>query len=121
MKKLYLICITITVFAFFVSFRVAESFAEIDAKALFEKHCKLCHGDDGKGKTFLGEGLGARDFTDSKWEATITDEQMMKQINEGSQNLKPGEDKRMFGFGDKLTQEEIKALIPFVRAFSKKK
>ncbi len=121
MKRLSLICLTLGIFAFCVSFRTVNSFGEINAAKLFETHCKLCHGEDGKGKTFLGEGLGARDFTDAKWEATITDEQMIKQINEGSQNLKPGEDKRMFGFKEKLSQDEIKALIPFVRAFSKKK
>ena len=119
MKKLTLIYLI--VFAFCLSCRPVNSFGEIDAAKLYEKHCKICHGDDGKGKTFLGEGLGARDFTDSKWEATVTDEQMIKQINEGTQNLKPGEEKRMFSFKDKLTPEETKALIPFIRAFSKKK
>lgn len=121
MKKLSLICLITAVFAFSVSFRTVSSFGEIDAAKLYEKHCKICHGEDGKGKTFLGEGLGARDFTDAEWEAKTTDEQMIKQINEGTQNLKPGEEKRMFAFADKLSQEEVKALVPFVRAFSKKK
>ncbi len=138
MKKLGLICFAIVVFVFCVSFKAVNSFAwcgycdeggadvkkagsSIDAAKLFETHCKLCHGDDGKGKTSQGELLGARDFTDAKWAASITNEQIIKQINEGSQNLKPGEEKRMVGFKDKLSQDEIKALIPFVRAFSKKK
>jgi mono/diheme cytochrome c family protein len=121
MKKFSLICLITAVFAFCLSFGTVKSFAEIDAAKLYEKHCKICHGDDGRGKTFLGEGLGARDFMDAEWEATVTDEQMIKQINEGTQNLKPGEDKRMFAFADKLSLEEVKALVPFVRAFSKKK
>ena len=139
MKKLSLICFAIVVFVSCVSFKAVNSFAwcgtcdeetkgvaktasdESVAAKLFEKHCKLCHGEDGKGKTSQGEGLVARDFTDAKWEASITNEQIIKQINEGSQNLKPGEEKRMFGFKEKLSQDEIKALIPFVRAFSKKK
>lgn len=121
MKKLGLICLMAAVFVFCVSFRTVNSFGEIDAAKTFEKHCKICHGEDGKGQTFLGLGLKARDFTDPEWDAKITDEQIIKQINEGTQDLQPGEEKRMFGFKEKLTQEEMKALVPFVRAFSKKK
>lgn len=121
MKKIGLICLTTSVFVFCVSFRTVNSFGQIDAAKLFEKHCKICHGEDGTGNTFLGKGLKARDFTDPKWGAEITDEKMMKQINEGTQDLKPDEEKRMFGFKEKLSQDEIKALIPYIRAFSKKK
>ncbi len=121
MKKLRLICLITAVFAFCVLFKTANSFGEIDTEKLFLKHCKICHGVDGKGQTFLGKGLGARDFTDAERMATIPEEQMRKQINEGTQDLEPGEDKRMFSFKDKLTSEEIDALIIYVRAFSKKK
>ncbi len=53
--------------AFIGYFMVPSTFAdEIDAQELYKKHCVLCHGEDGKGKTDLGEGLGARDFTEKK-------------------------------------------------------
>lgn len=138
MKKLGLICFIMAVFAFCISFKAVNSFAmcgacdvdeelakvgsgETSATAqLYKKHCEICHGYNGKGQTFLGKGLNARDFTDAKWEASVTDEQMIKQIEEGTQNLKPGEETRMFGFKEKLTPDEIKALVKFVRGFAKK-
>jgi len=85
---------------------------EIDAQGLYEKHCVICHGDDGKGKTDLGEGLGARDFTDKSFQDSIRDEEIIKQITNGTPE-------RMFPFKDKLTPEEMKALVPVIRAFGK--
>lgn len=85
---------------------------EINGQELFEKHCVICHGDDGKGKTDLGEGLGARDFTSKEFQDSITDEGIIEQITNGSEGT-------MFAFKDKLTEEEMKALVPVVRAFGK--
>ncbi|ODS31125.1 MAG: putative cytochrome [Candidatus Scalindua rubra] len=83
---------------------------EIDAKTLFKKHCKICHGEDGKGKTDLGEGLGARDFTNKEFQDSTTDEEIIEQITNGTPE-------KMFPFKDKLTPEEIKSLVTVVRAF----
>ncbi len=85
---------------------------EINAQELYEKHCAICHGDDGKGKTDLGEGLGARDFTDKTFQDSITDEGIIDQITNGTPE-------RMFPFKDKFTAEEMKALGPVIRAFGK--
>jgi mono/diheme cytochrome c family protein len=71
--------------------------AAIDAKALYSKHCKSCHGEDGK-PTDLGAGLEARDFTDANWQSTVTDEKIIKQINEGTPE-------KMMPFKEKLNQE----------------
>lgn len=89
-----------------------SSAADINAKELYMTHCKTCHGAEGK-PTDLGEGLGARDFTDAQWQAKITDEKIIKQITEGSEG-------KMFPFKDKLNAEEIKAMVPVVRSFGKK-
>jgi mono/diheme cytochrome c family protein len=83
---------------------------DIDAQGLYKKHCALCHGEDGKGKTDMGKGLGARDFTDKKFQDSITDEQIVEQIKNGTQE-------KMFPFKDKLTSEEMKAFVPVIRAF----
>ena len=46
---------------------VPETFADgIDAQGLYKKHCVTHHGEDYKGKG-LGEGPGARDFTDKEF------------------------------------------------------
>ena len=89
------------------------SAGEIDAQELYQKHCVTCHGEDGTGKTLLGEGLGARDFNDKKFQDTITDEKIVEQITNGTED-------KMFPFKDKLTSEEIQALVPVVRAFGEK-
>ncbi|MDR4504248.1 MAG: c-type cytochrome [Candidatus Scalindua sp.] len=86
---------------------------EIDAQTLYKNHCITCHGEDGKGKTDLGEGLGARDFTDKEFQDSITDEQIIEQITNGTEE-------KMFPFKEKLTVAEIKSLVSVVRAFGEK-
>ncbi len=105
------IVIIIFVQALIGYFMVSKTFAgEIDAQGLYKAHCVLCHGEDGKGKTDLGEGLGARDFTGKEFQDSITDESILEQIKNGTPE-------KMFPFNDKLTAEEMKALVPVIRAF----
>jgi mono/diheme cytochrome c family protein len=82
---------------------------DIDAQGLYKAHCVICHGEDGKGKTDFEE-LGPRDFTDKKFQDSITDEKIIEQITNGTPE-------KMFPFKDKLTAEEMKALVPVIRAF----
>ncbi len=85
---------------------------DIDAQGLYEKHCVTCHGEDGKGKTPLGEGLGVRNFNDKTFQDSITEEQIVEQITNGTED-------KMFPFKNKLTSDEIQALVPVIRAFGK--
>lgn len=96
---------------FFSGIPVSKA-ADIDAKKLYMTHCKSCHGEDGK-PTDLGVGLEARDFTDAAWQSKATDEQIIKQINDGTPD-------KMMPFKEKLTPDEVKALVPVVRSFGKK-
>lgn len=96
---------------FFSGIPVSKA-ADIDAKKLYMTHCKSCHGEDGK-PTDLGVGLEARDFTDAAWQAKTADEQIIKQINNGTPD-------KMMPFKEKLTPDEVKALVPVVRSFGKK-
>ncbi len=93
-----------------VSARAAE------AKENWEKNCKQCHGEDGKGKTKMGEKLGIKDYTDAKVQGGMKDEEMVKAIKEG---VKDGEKTKMKAFGEKLSDDEIKALVKYVRDFKK--
>ncbi len=86
--------------------------ADDDAKKLYMTHCKTCHGEDGH-PTDLGVGLGAREFANAEWQAKTTDEQIIKQINDGTPE-------KMMPFKEKLTQDEIKALVSVIRDFGKK-
>ncbi|HTN54257.1 MAG TPA: cytochrome c [Anaeromyxobacter sp.] len=74
-----------------------------DAAALFQSKCKVCHGADGKG-TPAGLKMGAKDLTTLK----ITEEEMVKDITNG--------EGKMLGFKGKLTDDQIKAVVKYVKS-----
>jgi mono/diheme cytochrome c family protein len=88
-----------------------------DGKAIFEKDCAKCHGADGKGKTKMGEKLGVKDYTDAKVQGELKDAEMVKAIKEGVKEK--GTDKtKMKAFAD-LTDDQVKSLVAYIRAFKK--
>jgi mono/diheme cytochrome c family protein len=82
-----------------------------DTAEVWNKNCASCHGKDGTGNTTMGKKAGAEDYTDAKVQAKFTDAEALKIIQDGK--------KKMKGFKDKLTDDEIKALVTYVRAFKK--
>ena len=80
------------------------------------KHCASCHGKDGKGQTKAGRMAGVKDQTDAQYQAGLKDDKMFTSIKEG---LKEEGKEKMKPFKDKLSDEEIKALIAQVRSFKK--
>jgi cytochrome c553 len=94
----------------------AVSVRAADAKETWEKSCKLCHGLDGKGKTKMGEKLGIKDYTDAKVQDAMKDDAMIKAIKEG---VKDGEKPKMKAYGETLSDDEIKALVKYIRDFKK--
>jgi mono/diheme cytochrome c family protein len=109
MKKLIIVSVALLI-AGAVSVRAA------DAKENWEKNCAKCHGPDGKGKTKMGEKLGIKDYTEAKVQDAMKDEEMAKAIKDG---VKDGEKTKMKGFGDTLSDDEVKALVKYVRDFKK--
>ena len=93
------------------------SLSAADLQENWTKHCGSCHGKDGKGLTKAGKMANVKDFTDPKYQESFTDEQAYRQIKEGMKD-KAGKEK-MKPFGDKLTDEEIKAIVAFVRGLKK--
>ena len=87
-----------------------------DAKENWEKNCTKCHGQDGKGKTKMGEKLGIKDYTDAKVQDGLKDDAMTKAIKEG---VKDGEKTKMKAYGDVLSDDEVKALVKYVRDLKK--
>jgi cytochrome c553 len=87
-----------------------------DAKDLYEKNCTKCHGPDGKGDTKMGKKSGAKDLTDAKVQAGFTDAEAFKTIKEGK---KDKEDKVQMKPLEGASDEDIKALVAFSRAFKK--
>jgi len=87
-----------------------------DAKENYDKNCAKCHGEDGKGKTKMGEKLAVKDYTDAKVQADMKDDAMTKAIKEG---VKDGDKVKMKGYGDTMSDDDIKAMVGYIRAFKK--
>jgi cytochrome c553 len=87
-----------------------------DVKENWEKNCQKCHGPDGKGNTKMGRQSGVKDYTDPKVQAELNDEKAMKAIKEG---IVEKDKKKMESYADKLSDDEIKALIGHMRSFKK--
>ena len=88
-----------------------------DVKENWDKNCASCHGKDGKGETKAGKKAEVKDLTDGAYQAKMTDDQMVKQIKEGMKDSSGKE--KMKPFAEKLNDEEVKALVAYVRAFKK--
>src|ERR1044071_3712476 len=87
-----------------------------EAKENFEKSCAKCHGSDGKGQTKMGQKLGIKDYTDAKVQEGFKDDEAVKAIKEG---LKDKEGKTLMKAAEGLSDDDIKALVAYVRAFKK--
>ena len=86
-----------------------------DVKENWDKACAKCHGADGKGDTKMGKKVEVKDFTDAKYQESMKDEDMFKAIKEG---VKDGDKTRMKA-AEGLSDDEMKALVVYVRAFKK--
>jgi mono/diheme cytochrome c family protein len=94
----------------------AMSVRAADAKANWDANCAQCHGKDGHADTKIGKTLNAKDLTDPKVQAAFTDAKATQSIKEG---VKENGKTTMKAFGGKLTDDEIKALVAYVRALKK--
>lgn len=88
-----------------------------DVQENWTKHCASCHGKDGKGQTKAGRMANVKDLTDAKVQAEFKDDEAFKRVKEGIKDEK-GKD-RMKPFAEKLSDDEIKALIVHTRALKK--
>jgi len=109
MKKLLIV-------AAVFGFAAAMTASAADAKENWAKTCVKCHGEDGKGQTKMGQKLGIKDFTDAKVQDAFKDEEAVKALKEG---LKDKEDKILMKPVEGMSDDEIKALVAYVRAFKK--
>jgi len=105
--------ISLVVIAAFAATVISASAAE--SKETWEKTCAKCHGADGKGDTKMGKKLDIKDLTDAKVQASLKDEEMLKAIKDG---VKDGDKTRMKA-AEGLTDDEMKALVSYVRTLKK--
>lgn len=108
--KIILITVAVSLAAFSFSARAA------DPKTNWANNCAQCHGADGSANTKMGKMLNAKNLTDPKVQAAFTDAQATAAIKDG---VKQGGKTTMKAFAGKLTDDEIKALVAYVRSLKK--
>jgi cytochrome c553 len=91
----------------------AVSASADEAKDNWTNLCAKCHGDDGKGQTKMGQKLGAKDYTDPRVQAALKDDEAFKAIKEGLTK----DDKTLMKSYNTLTDDQINALIAYMRTF----
>ena len=87
-----------------------------DAKENWTKYCAQCHGADGTANTPMGKKLNAKNLTDAKVQAGFTDAKAATSIKDG---VKENGKVTMKAFGDKLSDDEVQALVKYVRSLKK--
>lgn len=98
------------------SFALPSIATTTEPPANWVKNCASCHGSDGAGHTRLGRMSRAVDLTDGQVQKSFTDDQAFDTIKNGrvvngTTKMKP--------FKDKLSDDEIKALVSYLRTLSK--
>jgi len=91
----------------------SAAFAEDSVADTWKAKCKSCHGEDGKAKTKMGEKEKIPDLTNAAWQKKHSDAAIKDAITNGSK-----ENAKMKAFKDKLTPEQIDALVKHVRSLS---
>ena len=86
----------------------------VDGKEIYLKSCKECHGVLGAPtKASLRKYDKIPNFTDSAFFKAHTHEQLLEAVEKGK-----GRD--MKGFADKLTKDEMKAVVAYIHTLAKK-
>jgi len=84
-----------------------------DAAALYKAKCSVCHSDDGSGSGATGKQLGAKDLRSED-----VQKQTDAQLNDSITN---GMGKKMPAYKGKITDDQIKGLVAYIRDLAKKK
>ena len=99
-----------------MSFFVLFSARGADPKTNWMNNCMQCHGPDGSANTSMGKALNAKDLTNAQIQSTFTDAEAAAAIKDGV--TKDGM-ARMIAFGGKLSDDEIKALVAYIRTLKR--
>lgn len=102
-------------FALVVALSLATSAQAEDVADVWKAKCKSCHGEDGKAKTKMGEKEKIADLSLPEWQKNHSDEKIRDVIAHGSKD-----NAKMKAFKDKLTPEQIDALVKYVRGLQAK-
>ena len=79
-----------------------------DAAEVFKKKCAPCHGKEGEPNRIFAR-QGVRSFKDAEWQKATKDAQVEESIRKGRKGT------MMASFENQLTDEEVTALVAYIR------
>jgi cytochrome c6 len=91
-------------------FIVGASARADDSASLFKTKCAACHGADGSANTSMGKSLKIRDLGSAEVQKQ-TDAQLTEIISDGKSPMP--------AYKGKLTEEQIKGLVAYIRSLKK--
>ena len=93
--------------------------APVQADALYKQYCASCHGPEGKGNGPAAAALPMKpaDHANPAVMGKISDAELFKAIKEGGQAV--GKSPAMPPWGGTLKDEQIRALVAYVRSLAK--
>ena len=77
---------------------------------IFRQYCIICHGPDGTGNIMREKMPVVPNFTDAAWQRQHSDAQLSISIMDGKGTLMPANRGR-------LTPEQVRDIVPYIRAF----
>jgi mono/diheme cytochrome c family protein len=80
-------------------------------RSIFERKCASCHNTNGDGKTIVAGHLPYASLIDGVWRSDGSSAAIEKQVREGRDPMPK--------FQGKLTDEEIRQVVAYVRALSR--
>lgn len=107
MKKLVIAFLAVAV----VISLSSVAFAAETGAELFKSKCAACHGPDGKGQTAMGKNLKLRD---------LSSEEVQKQSDGELKTIVENGKGKMPAFKGKLNDEQIEALVQYIRSLKAK-
>jgi mono/diheme cytochrome c family protein len=81
-----------------------------DGASIFKAKCAMCHGPDGSGQTAMGKSLKIR---------ALGSAEVQKQTDAELTNIIANGKNKMLAYKGKLTPEEIKTVVGFIRTLKK--
>jgi cytochrome c6 len=90
---------------------VVPAMAQDSGAQIYKDRCTLCHGDDGKSTTPTGKAFNAASFTDPA-AVKASDQELITIVTKGKG--------KMMAFGGVLTDDQIKAVVAYIRTLQKK-
>ncbi|MCP3144151.1 c-type cytochrome [Pyxidicoccus xibeiensis] len=102
-------------FALVMTLCLATSASAEQVADVWKAKCKSCHGEDGKAQTKMGQKESIVDLTQPAWQKAQTDADIREVIADGSPR-----NTRMKAFKDRLTPQQIDALVGYIRTMKAK-